>query len=85
MTSTTVTIDNKSKVTVFAVLAALATCLPILIGFTVWITSVAADAKKGAKAASKVTEIYYDVKAIKKQLNVKDEPIPPRDLDSEEE
>lgn len=73
---TTVNIDSKSRIPLFAVLAGLATCLPVLIGFTVWITSVAADARKGAKAADKVTVIYYDVKAIKKELKIKDGPPP---------
>lgn len=72
--TTTVNIDNKSRIPLFAVVSASAVVLPALIGFTVWITAVAADARKGAKAADKVTVIYYDVKAIKKELKIKDDP-----------
>lgn len=64
------TIDQKTTIPLFAVIAT----IPFAIAFAVWITSVAADAKKGAKAADKITVIYYDVKAIKKELRIKDEP-----------
>jgi hypothetical protein len=65
-------IDEKTKVSLYKTISFMA----VVIGFTVWITSVAADAAKGAKAADKVVEIYYDVKAIKRELKIKDEPIP---------
>lgn len=65
-------INNKTKIPLFSVIA----ILPFLIGFIVWITSVAADASKGAKAADKITVMYYDIRAIKKELKIKDEPIP---------
>lgn len=65
-------IDEKTKVPLYAVFISASA----LIGYVVWITAVAADAHKGAKAADKVTQIYYDVKAIKRQLKIKDEPIP---------
>lgn len=66
------TIDEKTKVPLYAAGIVLSSA----IGFAVWITSVAADAHKGAKAADKVTVMYYDIKAIKKQLKIKEEPIP---------
>ena len=65
-------IDEKTKVPIYATAIVLST----VVGFTVWITAVAADARKGAKAADKVTQIYYDVKAIKRELKIKDDPIP---------
>lgn len=67
-----ITIDAKTKIPLFVAFSGLS----FIIAFTVWITSVAADARKGAKAADKVTVIYYDVRAIKTHLRIKDEPIP---------
>jgi hypothetical protein len=65
-------IDEKTKVPISAAIS----IITVAIGFAVWITTVAADAAKGAKAADKVTVLYYDVKAIKRHLKVQDEPIP---------
>lgn len=65
-------IDDKTKISMPMAI----TTVSAAVLFAVWITAVAADARKGAKAADKVTVIYYDIKAIKKELKIKDEPIP---------
>jgi NADH/NAD ratio-sensing transcriptional regulator Rex len=62
--TTTVNIDNKTRIPLFAVL----TALPILLGFMVWITGVAADAKKGANSADLIEQIHLDVAEIKQDI-----------------
>lgn len=69
-------INEKTKVPLFVAIATATIAIPAIVGYAIFIYGVSVNAKKGARAADKVTAMYYDIKAIKKELRIKDEPLP---------
>ena len=57
-------IDSKTKVPLFVIFGT----LPFVVGFIVWITAVAADARKGAASAEVVLEIRERVIRIETMI-----------------
>lgn len=71
---TNITIDDKTKIPLFAA----ATIVVAVIGFTIWLSSIAAQASEGSKAKVLVEDIRLDIVEMKSDIKYIKENTPRR-------